>query len=212
VCDADVLDAYGRDRSSFEPNASALAMVRVKDTRDVRKLANWATSHRIALVPRGAGSGVAGGACASEGCVIVNFDRMDRILEIDEAERIAVVQPGVLNVELKHAARKRDLWYPPDPASYEISTLGGQCRDECWRHVLHEIRRHRRLRAWARGGVRQRPCDPHRWPDAQGRRRYDVTRLLVGSEGTLAMITEITLRLVPFRTPLGTLRVSFDSL
>lgn len=125
VTDPDILERYRHDEAKWAPSGQPVAMVRVKETAEVQTLARWATRHGIALVPRGAGTGVSGGASACPASVIVNFDRMTRIIEIDEAAMIAVVQPGVLNSELKQAAREKRLWYPPDPSSYEISTLGG---------------------------------------------------------------------------------------
>ncbi|WP_437597066.1 FAD-binding oxidoreductase [Sorangium sp. So ce590] len=82
-------------------------MARPSSTAEVQALARWATRHRIALVPRGAGTGVAGGAAAGDGCVVVSFERMNRIVAIDEAAMLAVVQPGVLNGDLEGAAFQR---------------------------------------------------------------------------------------------------------
>jgi glycolate oxidase len=122
VSDADILEGFSHDRAFWSVSEQPLAMVRVRDTLAVQNLARWAARHRVALVPRGAGTGVSGGANASRGCVIVSFERMNRILSIDSSAMLAVVEPGVLNVDLKRAAREVGLWYPPDPSSYEICT------------------------------------------------------------------------------------------
>ncbi|HET7545411.1 MAG TPA: FAD-linked oxidase C-terminal domain-containing protein [Polyangiaceae bacterium] len=212
VTDPDVLLSYSHDPATQPPSIPPLAMVRVRETACVQKLAQWATLRRIPLVPRGAGTGLSGGVSAGEGSVIVNFDRMTRIVEIDEATMIAVVQPGVLNAELKEAVREKGLWYPPDPASYLTCTLGGNVATNagglcCVRYGvtrdyvlgLTAVRADGRV---MRTGGRNRK-------DVAG---YDLTRLLVGSEGTLAMITEITLRLRRLPPPSSTVFASFDSL
>src|SRR5687768_6945266 len=102
--DIDVLEAYRRDQSVWSASGWPLALVRPRTTEEVESLARWSTQHRIALVARGAGTGVAGGASAIDGCVMVSFERMNRILELNAAGMYAIVQPGVLNVELKQAA------------------------------------------------------------------------------------------------------------
>jgi glycolate oxidase len=124
--DRDLHERYRRDSAAWGGDGGEpMAISRPASTAEVQALARWATRHRIHLVPRGAGTGVAGGAEASAGCVVVSFERMTRIVEVDADAMIAVVQPGVLNVEVKNAAREVGLWYPPDPSSFEISTIGG---------------------------------------------------------------------------------------
>ena len=85
----------------------------------------WCVAHRVPVVPRGAGTGLSGGANAIAGCVVVSFERMAAILRIDPVERLAVVQPGVVNDDLRAASAEHGLWYPPDPASSPWSTIGG---------------------------------------------------------------------------------------
>ncbi|MEO8902859.1 MAG: FAD-linked oxidase C-terminal domain-containing protein [Polyangiaceae bacterium] len=212
VTDLDVIEGYRRDQASWGPVGMPLAVVRPKATDEVQQLARWATQHRIALVPRGAGTGVAGGAGAVNGCVTVSFERMRSIIEVSPAGMYAIVQPGVLNVELKQAAAAHELWYPPDPSSFEISTLGGNVATNagglcCLKYgvtgdyVLG-------LEAVLADGQRFRTGGRCR-KDVAG---YDLTRLLVGSEGTLALITEITLRLRRRPRAPSTLVALFDSL
>jgi glycolate oxidase len=212
VSDPDVLEGFRQDKAIWAPSGQPLAMVRVRETAEVQELARWATRQRVALVPRGAGTGVSGGASARHMSVIVNFDRMRRIVEIDEAAMIAVVQPGVLNSDLKQAPLEKRLWYPPDPSSYEISTLGGNVATNagglcCVKYgvtgdyVLG-------LEAVCADGTVLRTGGRSR-KNVAG---YDLTRLLVGSEGTLAMITEITLRLRREAPPPSTLVATFASL
>jgi glycolate oxidase len=191
VTDRDVLEGYRRDAANWAAAGVPLALARPQNTEQVQTLARWASQHRVPLVPRGAGTGVAGGANAVDGCVIVSFERMNAILELNEAAMYAVVQPGVLNVELKRAAHERDLWYSPDPSSYEISTLGGNVATNagglcCVKYgvtgdyVLG-------LEAVLASGERFHTGGRCR-KDVAG---YDLTQLLVGSEGSLALITEI---------------------
>jgi glycolate oxidase len=212
VTDPDVVEGYRHDRTLWAAAGAPLALVRPRATDEVQALARWATQHRVALVPRGAGTGVSGGASALDGCVVVSFERMNRILELDQAAMLAVVQPGALNGQLKSAAQEVGLWYPPDPSSYEISSLGGNVATNagglcCVKYGvtgdyvlgLEAVLANGDL---VRAGGRCRK-------DVAG---YDLTRLLVGSEGTLAMITEITLRLRRRPPTPSTLIAMFDSL
>jgi glycolate oxidase len=212
LTDADVIETYRRDQAPWASAGTPLAVVRPSSTSEVQALARWATRHGIALVPRGAGSGVAGGASAIDGCIVISFERMTRIVEIDEAAMIAVVQPGVLNGALKSAAREVGLWYPPDPSSYEFSTLGGNVATNagglcCVKYgvtgdyVLG-------LEAVLADGTLIR-TGGRTLKNVAG---YDLTSLLVGSEGSLAIITEITLRLRRAPPPTSTLVATFASL
>lgn len=208
----EVPEGYFRDCASWAPAGEPRGLARPKSTEDLRALARWATHHRVPLVPRGAGTGVAGGANAVDGCVIVSFERMNSILELNEAGMYAVVEPGVLNVELKNAARERGLWYSPDPASYEISTLGGNVATNagglcCVKYgvtgdsVLG-------LEAVLANGELLKAGGLCR----KNKAGYDLARLLVGSEGTLAMISKIILRLRRLPPSPGTLVALFGSL
>ncbi|HEY4013853.1 MAG TPA: FAD-linked oxidase C-terminal domain-containing protein [Polyangiaceae bacterium] len=211
--DPDLHARYRRDSAAWGGDGGEpWAISRPASTAEVQALARWATRHRIRLVPRGAGTGVAGGAEASAGCVVVSFERMTRIVEVDADAMIAVVQPGVLNVEVKNAAREVGLWYPPDPSSFEISTIGGNVATNagglcCVKYGvtanyvlgLEVVLADGSL---LRTGGRTRK-------DVAG---YDLTRLVVGSEGTLGFITEITLRLRRPPPPTATLVATFSSL
>jgi glycolate oxidase len=212
VIDRDVLETYRRDSASWAPAGMPLALARPQTTAQVQELARFATRHRIPLVPRGAGTGVAGGANAVDGCIVVSFEKMRQILEVNAAAMYAVVQPGVLNVELKNAAAEHGLWYSPDPSSYEISTLGGNVATNagglcCVKYgvtgdyVLG-------LEAVLPSGDVFRTGGRCR-KDVAG---YDLTRLLVGSEGSLALVTEIRLRLRRRPAPASTFVALFGSL
>lgn len=212
VTDRDVLEGYRRDAANWAAAGVPMGLARPQNTEQVQTLARWASQHHVPLVPRGAGTGVAGGANAVDGCIIVSFERMNAIVELNEAAMYAVVQPGVLNVELKRAAHQRGLWYSPDPSSYEISTLGGNVATNagglcCVKYgvtgdyVLG-------LEAVLASGERFSTGGRCR-KDVAG---YDLTRLLVGSEGSLALITEIRLRLRRLPRPPSTLVALFGSL
>jgi glycolate oxidase len=212
VVDRDVLEGKRSDAGTQGNDAWPIALARPSSTADVQAIARWATRRHVALVPRGAGTGVSGGANATEGSVLVSFERMNRILEVDEAAMIAVVQPGVLNVELKRAAQDAGLWYPPDPSSYEISTLGGNVATNagglCC--VKYGVTRDYvlGLEIVLSDGRVDRPGGRNQ-KDVAG---YDLKRLLVGSEGTLAMITEITFKLCRPRPPVSTIFAEFPAL
>lgn len=212
VTDADILETYRRDRTAWAEAGTPLAVARPESTAEIQQIARWATRHRIAIVPRGAGSGLSGGACAHEGGLVLSFERMNHILEVDEAAMLAVVQPGVMNETLKLAVEAHGLWYPPDPSSFAISTLGGNVATNagglcCVKYgvtadyVLG-------LEVVLADGTRLRTGSRSR-KNVAG---YDLTHLLVGSEGTLALITEITLRLRRKPRPSRTLVAMFDSL
>lgn len=107
------------------PYGTPIAVVRPQSTEEVRNVVRRCLAHRIPVVPRGAGTGLSGGANAVDGAIVLSFEDMNRIVHIDAAERPAVCQPGVVNDDLRAACAELGLWYPPDPASSPWSTLGG---------------------------------------------------------------------------------------
>jgi len=127
-------DAVRTDPVSFEnyrfdwsrdPTAGIpLAIVRPRNTAEVQTAIRWAAEHRVPVVPRGAGTGLSGGSSAVSGGIVLSLESL-RSIEIDVAARVAVVEAGVFNAELKAAAVQHGLWYPPDPSSYEICSIGG---------------------------------------------------------------------------------------
>jgi glycolate oxidase len=152
-------------------------------------------------VARGAGTGLSGGANATDGCVIVDLSRMHAVLEIDADNLVCVVQPGVLNEQLKLAVAEHGLWYPPDPASVAISTIGGNVATNagglcCLKYgvtrdyVLG-------LRAVVGGPAGYGTAARFGRRTNKGVTGYDMAGLFVGSEGTLGVVTEVTLRLRP---------------
>ncbi|MET0283466.1 MAG: FAD-linked oxidase C-terminal domain-containing protein [Polyangiales bacterium] len=212
ITDPEVIEGYRRDRTTWAEPGVPLALVRPRSTYEVQAIARWSTKHRVPLVPRGAGSGISGGATASDGALIVSFERMKQIVELDSVAMLARVQPGVMNAELKRAASEQGLWYPPDPSSFEISSIGGNVATNagglcCVKYgvtadyVLG-------LEAVLSDGSVVRAGSKSR-KDVAG---YDLTKLLVGSEGTLALITEVTVRLRRRPPPSRTLVATFDTL
>lgn len=178
---------------------------------EVAALARVAFEHRIALTPRGAGSGNVGGALPAPGSVVVSFECMRRILEFDAANRLIVVEPGVVTEEIDRLARGAGLFYPPDPGSGAYCRIGGNLAMNAAgpRAVKYGVTRDYVLGLRAVTGDGQEIRTGCR--TTKGVTGYDLTRLLVGSGGTLALITEATLKLLPAPEAVATLRVCFAS-
>jgi D-lactate dehydrogenase len=178
---------------------------------DVAALARIAFEHRIALTPRGAGSGNVGGALPSPGSVVVSFECMRRVLEFDPVNRLIVVEPGVVTDDINRIARSAGLFYPPDPGSGAYCRIGGNLAMNAGgpRAVKYGVTRDFVLGLRAVTGSGQEIRTGCR--TTKGVTGYDLTRLLVGSGGTLALITEATLKLLPAPEAVATLRVCFAS-
>jgi glycolate oxidase len=125
VADPDVLAAMSHDEAEWAPAGRAAAGVRARSESEVQQVVRVCAEFGAAVVPRGAGTGLSGGANAVDGCVVLDLARMDRVVEIDRDNLLCVVQPGVVNNDLKAAVAEHGLWYPPDPASAPWSTIGG---------------------------------------------------------------------------------------
>jgi len=197
VTDPDVVEGYRMDRSNARSAGRPRAVARVSCTAEVQTVLRWASAHRVPVVTRGAGTGLSGGSVAVDGCLTVSTERMRRV-EVDVPGRRVVAQPGALNVEVKEAARAHGLWYPPDPSSFEICSIGGNVATNagglcCVKYGvttdyvlgLEVVLADGRLLRLGGRTIK----------DVAG---YDLKRLFTGSEGTLGVITEVTLRL---RTP-----------
>jgi len=210
VTDPDILAPYRQDRA-FDPDAGTpLAVVRPARTEEVQTVLRWATEHRIAVVPRGMGTGLSGGATALDGGIVLSTEKM-RDITVDPVTRTAVVQPGLLNAEVKKAVAAHGLWYPPDPSSFEICSIGGNIATNagglcCVKYgvttdyVLG-------LQVVLADGTAVRLGGP-RLKDVAG---LSLTKLFVGSEGTLGVITEVTLRLLPAQPTACTVVATFGS-
>ena len=178
---------------------------------DVVALMRVAVEHRIAVTPRGAGSGNVGGALPSPGSVVVSFECMRRVHEFDPDNRLVVVEPGVVTADIDAVARSAGLFYPPDPGSAAYSRIGGNLAMNAAgpRAVKYGVTRDYVLGLRAVTGTGEEICTGCR--TTKGVTGYDLTRLLVGSGGTLALITEATLKLLPAPEGVATLRVCFAS-
>jgi glycolate oxidase len=213
VTDPDVVEGYRRDRADIVPAGVPRAVVRATSLDDVRATLMWASGHRVPVVPRGAGTGLSGGANAIDGCVVLSLERMRQIREINTEQRYAVVEPGVINADLGRAAAEVGLYYPPDPGSFEICTIGGNLATNAggMACVKYGVTRESAmgLEIVLAGGAVLRTGSGAR-KDVAG---YDLTSLFIGSEGTLGVITAATLRLRPAPpVPPVTFAATFDSL
>ncbi|MFI7224904.1 FAD-binding oxidoreductase [Nonomuraea angiospora] len=212
LTDPDVIDSYARDRTFVAPG-KPLGVVLAASRDDVVTTMRWASEHRVPVVPRGGGSGLAGAAVAGDGSIVLSLARMNAIRELSPADEIAVVEPGVITADLDRAAREHGLMYAPDPSSYEISTIGGNLATNAGglRCVKYGVTRDSALGlevVLADGRV----IDTGR-RTMKGVTGYDLTGLFVGSEGTLGVITAATVRLrrAPAAPP-ATFAAEFGSL
>jgi glycolate oxidase len=209
LLDPDVTAAYARDQAMLAPAGTPAAVVLPRSTAEVVAVMTVATRHGIPVVPRGAGSGLAGASNAVDGAITLVMTRMDAVLEVAPADRLAVVQPGVVNKALRDAVAGSGLFYPPDPSSYDWCTIGGNLSTNsgglcCVKYGvttdyvmgLEVVLADGRVLRTGRRTVK-------------GVAGYDLVRLFVGSEGTLGVITEATLALRPAPRPAVTLVATF---
>ncbi len=204
-------ESYRNDETAYLTAGLPLAVALPETTAEVAGLVRLAAEHRVPVVPRGAGSGLSGGAAGIEGGLTIALTRMTRVLEIDRANLVVVTQPGILNADLKEAVAAEGLFYAPDPASYEICSIGGnlgtnagglccvkygQTRDSVL--GLEVVLADGRVIRTGGKSVK----------DVAG---YALTHLFVGSQGTLGIITEATLRLHVAPPPRSTMLAFFPS-
>ncbi|PBC51558.1 FAD-binding oxidoreductase [Rhodococcus sp. ACPA1] len=210
--DEEILNSYERDQASWANSGRPAALVRPTTVAEIQQAVQVCYERSIPVVTRGAGTGLAGGANALDGCVIISTERMNRIVEINPLERLAVVEPGVVNNDLTHACAAEGLWYPPDPASAEWSTIGGNVATNagglCC--VKYGVTRDYVLSLQVVTGTGDLVTLGRR--TAKGVAGYDLVGLMTGSEGTLGVITEVTLRLRPQQQPQTTVVGYFSSM
>ncbi|KAB8165321.1 FAD-binding protein [Streptomyces sp. 3MP-14] len=197
LTDPDVTASYAHDMASFCPAGRPAAVVLPRSVEQVQEVLRICHALRVPVVPQGARTGLSGAANAVDGCVVLSLLRMDRVLEIDPVNRIAVVEPGVVNAHLSRAVAEHGLNYPPDPSSWEQCTIGGNIGTGsgglcCVKYgvtaeyvlgldvVLADGRLLRTGRRTAKGVA-----------------GYDLTRLFVGAEGTLGVVVRAVLALRP---------------
>lgn len=185
--------SYDATREHFEPDA----VIFPRSEEDVSQVLKYCNENRIILVPRGAGSGFTGGAIPSEGGIVLAFERhMNKILEIDMQNMVAVVQPGLINMDLQRAVEAVGLFYPPDPASQDYSTIGGNVNENAggMRAAKYGITKDyvMAIRAVLPNGDVIK-AGKRTIKDVAG---YNIAGILIASEGTLAVTTEVTLKLL----------------
>ncbi|MFI9157239.1 FAD-binding oxidoreductase [Kitasatospora aureofaciens] len=211
VVDPDVTAAYSHDMAGFCAAGAPAVVVFPETVEQVQHVLRTATELRVPVVPQGARTGLSGAANAVEGCVVLSLVRLNRILEIDPVNRVAVVEPGVVNAELSRAVEEFGLCYPPDPSSWESCTIGGNIGTGagglcCVKYGvtseyvlgLDVVLADGRLLSTGRR-------------TAKGVAGYDLTRLLVGSEGTLGVVVRAVLSLRPAPAPQLALAAEFPS-
>ncbi|WP_405509162.1 FAD-binding protein [Streptomyces cyaneofuscatus] len=197
ITDPDVTASYAHDMASFCEAGTPAVVVLPRTVEQVQHVMRTATELRVPVVPQGARTGLSGAANASDGCIVLSLVRMDRILEISPVDRIAVVEPGVINAVLSRAVNEHGLYYPPDPSSWETCTIGGNIGTAsgglcCVKYGvtaeyvlgLDVVLADGRLLTTGRR-------------TAKGVAGYDLTRLFVGSEGSLGIVVQAVLALKP---------------
>ena len=198
---------YGTD--ALKRGARADVVVFPGNTAQVAAVVRVCAEHRIPIVPRGAGSGYTGGAVPTRGGVVVALDRMNRIIEIDEANLVAVVEPNVITGDLQDAVEALGLFYPPDPASLRQCAIGGNVAENAGGPRAFKYGSTTRYVLGLEAVLPTGEVIDTGGKTVKNVVGYDLTHLLVGSEGTLAIITKIILRLVPLPAVQTTLRASF---
>jgi len=207
--DAATLAAHAGDRwfASHLPDV----VVSPTSTEQISQLMQWTTENRVPVTPRGAGVGYVGSCVPVEAGVLLDLQRMNRILEINPADAVAVVQPGVITGHLQSEVRARGLYYPPDPASLKECSIGGNIATNAGgpRCLKYGVTRHYVLGltvVLASGEVLKTGGRTHK-----NKTGFDLTALFVGSEGLLGVVTEAILRLLPLPPARATLSAGFDT-
>jgi len=208
VTGADAVEKYRHDWSRDPSAGTPVAVVRAEDAGQVQTAMRWATTHGVPVVPRGAGSGLSGGSSAVDGGIVLSLERMTDI-EIDTGCQVAVVEAGAFNKDVKAAAAKEGLWYPPDPSSFEICSIGGNVATNagglcCVKYGVTTDYVLGLDVVLADGTLVT--LGGKRIKDVAG---LSLLKLFVGSEGTLGVVTRAILRLVPAQAMRSTLVASF---
>ncbi len=195
--DPGVIEAHAKDEALFCPAEGAIALVRARSVSDVQETLRFAHAHRLPVVPQGARTGISGGANAVPGSILLNVSGMDRILEVNQAERTVRVEPGVINQDLKNHVAQFGLAYPPDPGSVAISSIGGNIATNagglcCVKYGVTRDYVRSMTVVLADGTLAHLGAET-----AKGVAGLDLRGLFIGSEGTLGVLVEAVLRLVP---------------
>ncbi|MGB5952482.1 MAG: FAD-linked oxidase C-terminal domain-containing protein [Ornithinimicrobium sp.] len=206
--DAAICENYRRDWARDPGAGTPVAVVRPTSAEQVQAVVRWAAEHQVPVVPRGAGSGLSGGSSAVDGGIVLSLERM-RSIEIDTATRVAVVEPGAFNAEVKAAAAAAGLWYPPDPSSFEICSIGGNIATNagglcCVKYGVTTDYVLGLDVVLADGTLVT--LGGKRIKDVAG---LSLLKLFVGSEGTLGVVTRAIVRLIPAQGARSTLVSTF---
>ncbi|HVU74363.1 MAG TPA: FAD-linked oxidase C-terminal domain-containing protein [Mycobacteriales bacterium] len=209
--DADLTAGFLRDSADIADPGVPLAVVSPRTTEEVQEVLRWATAHGVAVVPRGAGTGISGGVLAVDGGIVLSTDKLTAVRELSVEDRLAVVEPGVLNAELNALVRPHGLMFAADPSSWETCSVGGNVATNAGglRCVRYGTTRANVLGlevvladgALLRTGGRT----------VKRSAGYDLTQLMIGSEGTLGVVTAVTAKLTPLPPPQVTCLATFVS-
>jgi glycolate oxidase len=188
------------------------AVISPRNTKEVSDIVKICNEYKIPIVPRGSGTNLCGGTCPTEGGLVLLFKYMNKVMELDEENLTITVQPGVITQDVTNAAEARGLFYPPDPGSMKISTIGGNINENSGglRGLKYGVTRDYVIGlevVMANGDILRTGGKLAK--DVAG---YDLTRLMVGSEGTLGIITEATLKLIPMPETKKTMLALYEDL
>lgn len=212
ITDPDITSSYSKDQAPFAPFAPAKAVLLARTTEEVSKALAFCSEHKISVVTRGAGSGLSGGANADADSLVISLEKMNTIIEIDSANQWARVQAGVINLDLDTAVKEFGMAYLPDPASRDWSTLGGNVATNaggmcCVKYGVtsHHVRALKVV--LSSGEIIEVGKATKKFVTT-----LDLMHLFIGSEGTLGIVTEITVNIVPRPKSPATLIATFPNI
>ena len=212
ITDPDITSSYSKDQAPFAPFAPAKAVLLARTTEEVSKALAFCSEHKISVVTRGAGSGLSGGANADADSLVISLEKMNSIIEIDSANQWAKVQAGVINLDLDTAVKEFGMAYLPDPASRDWSTLGGNVATNaggmcCVKYGVtsHHVRALKVV--LSSGEIIEVGKATKKFVTT-----LDLMHLFIGSEGTLGIVTEITVNIVPRPKSPATLIATFPNI
>ena len=212
ITDPDITLSYSRDQAPFAQSAPPRAVLLAKNAEQISTTLRFANQHKIPVVTRGAGSGLAGGANSSADSIVISLEKMNRIIDIDTENLIARVEAGVINLDLDTKVKEFGLAYLPDPASRDWSTLGGNAATNaggmcCVKYGVTSSHVRAAQVVLASGEIIEIGKATKKSVTT-----YDLLHLFIGSEGTLGIITELTLNLVVRPQSPATMIATFASI